>query len=34
MNRNLDVSKIIFQELSNKLMNDKTYEIIENIGER
>ena len=34
MNRNLDVSKIVFQELSNKLMNYKTYEIIENIGER
>lgn len=34
MNRNLDVSKIVFEELSDKLMNYKTYEIIENIGER
>lgn len=34
MNKNLDVSKIVFKEISLKLINYKTYEIIEKIGER
>lgn len=34
MNRNLDVSNIVFKKLSNNLLKYKTYEIIEKIGER
>lgn len=34
MNRNLDISKVIFKNISNEIINYKTYEIIEKIGER
>lgn len=34
MNKFIDTSEIIFQELSNTIYNSKTYQIIENIGER
>lgn len=34
MNKNLDVSNIIFKEVSKNITNYKTYEIIEKIGER
>lgn len=34
MNKNLDVSNIVFDNLSDKISNYKTYEIIEEIGER
>lgn len=34
MNKNLDVSKIVFREVPRNITNYKTYEIIEKIGER
>jgi len=34
LNRELDTSSVIIEKLSNKIMYYKTYEIIENIGER
>lgn len=34
MNKNLDVSKVTFESLSNMIVDYKTYEIIEKIGER
>lgn len=34
MNKKLDVSKIYFKKISPKILNYKTYEIIEKIGER
>ncbi len=34
MNRNLDVSNIVFEKLPKTIINYKTYEIVEKIGER
>lgn len=34
MKRNLDISKIVFENISDRIINEKTYEIIEKIGER
>lgn len=34
MNKNIDTTNVIFDKLDNKIIEDKTYEIIEKIGER